>query len=186
MKYSRFRPDLPDAERPPAAPVPIRPARPDDSVGIARVRAERHGDDSPRHLRWARQMLRRASHDHLLLIAEAEGQVVGYGAVGAFEPPAQAPSNTAPAGYYLRGVVVAEAWQRHGIGHALTEHRLHWVSERAERAYYCVSAENLASLRLHERFGFVELTRDVWFPRMDFGPAGGVLLVCELTARFGS
>jgi ribosomal protein S18 acetylase RimI-like enzyme len=73
----------------------------------------------------------------------------------------------------LRGVVVSRAARRRGLGRKLTTARLAWIARHADDAYYCVSRENLASIKLHETFGFTELTRDFWFPKLNFSRHGG-------------
>jgi hypothetical protein len=39
-----------------------------------------------------------------------------------------------------------------------------WVFERAEEVWFFANARNRASLELHARLGFVEVTRDFAFP----------------------
>jgi ribosomal protein S18 acetylase RimI-like enzyme len=159
----------------------IREASSADESGIVAIRRERHGGEARRHQRWVSQHLRRCSgtpDEHRFVVARSGGAVVGYAAAGRFLPPENSPGNCAPAGFYLRGVVVAVAARRRGIGGALTVDRLRWVGQRATEAFFCTTTDNEASIRLHSAFGFSELTRDFWFPRLNL-TRGGILFVCR-------
>ena len=83
----------------------------------------------------------------------------------------------APAGWYLSGCVVDPNRRRRGIGSMLTRARLGWVFDRAECVYYLVNATNKASIDLHSKQGFVEVTRDFDFPGVTFVGGQGVLCV---------
>jgi ribosomal protein S18 acetylase RimI-like enzyme len=99
-----------------------------------------------------------------LFVALAEGRIVGYGRVGYFEPPPDAPANCAPEGYYMGGLLVDSGCRRRGLGRALTAARLAWAFERAPEAWYFTNARNAGSLALHEELGFALVTRDFVFP----------------------
>jgi ribosomal protein S18 acetylase RimI-like enzyme len=133
-----------------------------------------HGQD--------RAFMRRAfetdlSHhrDRLLLLATANGEVAGYGRGGRFQAPSDAPPNVAPDGYYLGGLLVGTRWRRRGIAEALTRARMAWAFERAPEAWYFTNAGNAASLALHAKLGFVEISRDFWYPNVTFEGGVGVL-----------
>jgi ribosomal protein S18 acetylase RimI-like enzyme len=79
------------------------------------------------------------------------GELVGYGRTVHAAAPAS------PEGWYLLGVTVSPRWRRRGIGQALTEQRISWVSQRASYVYYFTHRENRASQALHQRLGFVEV-----------------------------
>lgn len=161
-------------------------AQPDEVDRLAELREDRFGTKSPRHARWIRQALRRCEGDAgLMLVATIPPSLVGYGVVSYFSPPPGADAQVAPAGYYLRGVVVHTAHRRRGIGRRLTEERLRWVAARSDEAYCCVSRANRSSIDLHLRLGFHVLERAFWFPRLDFGQVGGVLMHIDgLAGRF--
>ena len=97
-----------------------------------------------------------------LFVAEARGQVVGYGRVVCIEADPKA-EGAAPAGWYLLGLVVDQAWRRRGIGEALTTARMAWVAERADRIYYFTAPGNRVSRELHQRLGFAPLP-GTWVP----------------------
>jgi GNAT superfamily N-acetyltransferase len=111
----------------------------------------------------------------LLLVGEQAGELAGYGVAGAFEPAAGAPRNHAPEGWYLLGLVVRPDRRRLGVGAQLTRSRLVWIYERAPQAYYFANRLNLATIALHARFGFQELTRDFWYPGVTFTGGHGIL-----------
>ena len=111
------------------------------------------------------------------VVGNGAGTVAGYGRARYFEPRPDAPARTAPAGYYLTGVLVAPAHRRLGVGEQLTRARMRWAAERAGEMWYFTNAGNRASLRLHEELGFSEVTRDFVFPGVTF--AGGVGVLCR-------
>ena len=84
-----------------------------------------------------------------VVVAMAGGELVGYGRCAWFTHPPQAPTNVAPEGYYMGGLLVETSSRRRGIGEALTRARMHWVFERAPEAWYFTNARNRASLALH-------------------------------------
>ena len=92
-----------------------------------------------------------------MFLAHASGQVVGYGRV--LELAAGEAAQGAPAGCYLGGVLVDPAWRRRGIATELTRTRLRWALAWTGTVFYVTGADNTASLRLHEAFGFREIGR---------------------------
>jgi ribosomal protein S18 acetylase RimI-like enzyme len=113
-------------------------------------------------------------------VAEVDGRVAGFGHVQLLTPSPQAPLNVVPLGWYLTGVAVDSRWRRRGLGDALTVARLGWVQERATEVWYFANARNQASIDLHSKYGFVEVTRDftVADVRFDDGMGTGILLRC--------
>ena len=100
---------------------------------------------------------------------------MGYGRVRRFAPESGAQADIAPAGYYLMGMVVHPDHRRRGVGTALTQARIDWISRHADSAWYFANTRNTASIALHERFGFEEITRSFTYPRVDFERGEGVL-----------
>lgn len=115
------------------------------------------------------------SPDRLLVVAECADEVVGYGRVLRFVPEPEAPTDIAPPGYYLMGMVVHPDHRRKGAGAALTQARVDWISRRAKAAWYFANARNAASIALHQQFGFEEVTRSFSYPRVDFDGGEGIL-----------
>jgi ribosomal protein S18 acetylase RimI-like enzyme len=90
------------------------------------------------------------------------------------------PSDTAPTGHYLIGLIIAPDWRRHGIGELLTVDRMRWTAARADHIYYFANVANGPIRDLHERLGFYEVTRTFTFPNAPLKPGTGVLLRAPL------
>ena len=58
--------------------------------------------------------------------------------------------------------------------------RLAWVQQRANEVWYFANARNQASIDLHSKYGFVEVTRDFTAAGVTFdnGIGTGVLFRC--------
>jgi ribosomal protein S18 acetylase RimI-like enzyme len=164
------------------APLVIRPACEDDLPALARITAARQGGDPGAHVEALRRFLAPARSDgrSLLLTAAWEGEVAGFGKCRLHARPPDAPPNAGPEGWYLAGLIVDERFRRRGIGRALTEARLVWIAERADRAYYFANARNAASIALHAPHGFHEVTRDFALPQAEFEGGVGILFGVEL------
>jgi ribosomal protein S18 acetylase RimI-like enzyme len=157
----------------------IREPLPSELAACAAMIVSRAGGDvDARHDRLAADL---AHEDHLLLVAVEGPQVVGFGEVMHFVAPPDAPSDTAPDGYYLAGLFVAPGWRRRGIGELLTTARMAWVARRADTVWYFANGGNGATLDLHQRLGFVEVTRRFAVPGVTFANDDGVLLRARLT-----
>ena len=104
--------------------------------------------------------------------AEVEGAFAGAGRVAWLEPEGDRPP---PPGYYLVGLIVDPAHRRAGVGEALTRARVAWTLERADAVWYFANAGNRASLDLHARLGFEEVTRDFEVAGVTFDGGEGVL-----------
>ena len=163
----------------------IRVAEPGDLPHLARLTALRQGGSVETHLAQQEKALRemREKGSSLVLVAGLHERKAGYAKTGWFEPPPGAPPNAAPAGWYLGGVIVDPEFRRRGIGSLLTRSRLDWIAERSSRAYYIASALNQASIDLHDRMGFVEVTRDFHFPGTRFTGGVGILFEILLQKR---
>lgn len=173
MDFTRYSPGAVAGSR---ADVAVRSAVAADVPRWAAMLAAHDGRAEREH----RERLRRRLHERrgCMLVAEVPGPVLaGAGRVVWLEPGGggDGPAGAAPAGWYLVGLVVDPAHRRAGIGEALTRARLAWVLERAGEAWYFANAANRASLDLHARLGFVEVTRDFTIPGVEFEGGVGVL-----------
>jgi len=165
----------------------LRVWAPGDLAAIAEISAERE-ERSVAECRNALERLQkqiRAGRAQLF-VGDLGGTVVGFGKVAHFSPPAGAPENAAPEGWYLAGVVVRPTERRRGIGHALTRARLAWIATRSGKAYYFANERNRASIELHTAVGFVELTRDFHHPGAQFSGGSGILFECDLRTPKGA
>lgn len=161
----------------------IRPAKREDSNQLAELTYNREGGELARiESKFKSEIANTESaNDGLLLVAELNSEVVGFARVKYFKPSSSAPPNICPEGWYLTGVIIAPEYRRQGIALALTQARLDWIAKRAGQAYYFANAQNRVSIELHERFGFVELTRDFVYPDMEFSGGEGILFIVKLT-----
>ena len=176
--FARFRAQKPtedDGEL--SARLVFRLAQQRDLQGLAALHLERRGGLLEQHQENYRKEMRENPdwQRRLLLVAEHESALVGFGRVLHFEPPPDSPANIALAGWYLAGVVVTPAFRRRGVGAALTRLRLEWIAARAEEAFYFVNAQNRASIALHSAFDFKELTQDFVYPGVSFMGGRGAL-----------
>jgi ribosomal protein S18 acetylase RimI-like enzyme len=128
-----------------------------------------------------RAMLQRTvdGDDQTVMVADIGGEIAGYARIVRHALPSDPPADAAPAGYYLMGLVVAAQWRRRGLAEALTKARLAWAWSRTHQVGYFASAENPASLDLHRRLGFREVTRTFSYPGVDFAGGVGILSRCD-------
>lgn len=139
----------------------IRPARPADLPALlaiyndAIVHTTASWDLLPltpvEHAEW---YATKTEHRHPILVADAEGEVVGYAAYGPFR---------AKAGYATtmeHSVYVRNDRRGEGIGRALLVAIIETARANGVHALIGgLSADNEVSLALHRSFGFVEVGR---------------------------
>jgi ribosomal protein S18 acetylase RimI-like enzyme len=142
----------------------VRLATPTDAEGVAELFVQCVGGSSEEHRQGFLREIAAARSDNLVLVAQSAGQVIGVARARHFEPPAPSSESTAPAGWYLLGVNVLPSHRRQGVGAELTRERLRWIAERADEAFYFTQEENQASIALHARLGFREVSRAVEYP----------------------
>jgi ribosomal protein S18 acetylase RimI-like enzyme len=176
--FAEYRPDV--VGEPRLTGLTTRAARFEDAVRLGELRHAREGK-SARLFARAFKRLFKLEHQSVTVACLAD-RIVGYGRSGYFSPPSAAPANAAPEGWYLLGLLVDEAYRRRGVGHLLTECRLRELAACTSVAYYFANAQNQSTIRLHEQFGFVEHTRDFWYPRVGFHGGAGILFRLDLKA----
>jgi len=154
-----------------------------DVAGIAHLIALRE-EIAPqaateRALRW----LAASAEVPCLVVARIDRAVVGYGRVVLVRKAPDHGGEPVPEGWYLMGVIVAEAFRRQGIAAALTRHRLAWIATHSDEAFYFANSKNLASIDLHRRFGFLPVRQNFIFPGATFSAGGtGVLFRVDLSS----
>ncbi|MFN8548157.1 MAG: GNAT family N-acetyltransferase [Candidatus Eisenbacteria bacterium] len=156
----------------------VRPAEEGDLPMVARLIAEREAKSIAEvlaHLRAKRGVGDSNAAVFVAGFAHAGREPRAFARVARFDPPPESPARVAPAGEYLTGVIVEASARRRGLARGLTTARLAWIDLRGAEAYYFCNARNRASIDLHAGFGFVELTRDFWFPEVAFVGGEGVL-----------
>ncbi len=175
--FAAFEPDLVGR----SLSVSVRPAEAADLDACAALASQRNGGEPDV---WrSRLNVERDDPERLLVVAEVDGRIAGHAGAGwlSFDP--ELADNVKP-GWYLTGILVDPAFRRGGVGAALVQARLDWLDTRTDCSWYFATAVNQASLALHSRFGFREVTRKFTVPGVDFTGGVGVLSV-RFTAGAG-
>jgi len=176
-EFARYDPQRP---RVPAMCMQVRMARPGDAPAVAAL-ASRHSGAEPARIQPAilaeYEALANREARRLCLLAFIDESLVGYGRARWMEPDPQEGARNAPPGWYLNGLLVSPQIRRQGVGEALTLGRLGQLRELgASEVFYFSNSANQASIDLHLRLGFSEMTRDFAFPGVHFfGTGVGVL-----------
>ncbi|MEP7020860.1 MAG: GNAT family N-acetyltransferase [Pseudonocardiales bacterium] len=175
--FAEYEPAARPAQRP-TPPVQVRALAATDVTDCATLIASRGGGDPGLSADKLRRDL--AHPDRHLFVAVSGDDVVGYGAVIRHEPTPADPPDTAPAGYYLVGLMIASHWRRRGIGALLTTTRMTFVRRHADEVWCFANIANTAVLDLQRHLGFAEVTRQFSFPGAPLTPGTTVLLRASL------
>lgn len=151
--------------------VHARPATGADVPAVARLT---HGSFGGDVADWEATVAAQVDRGERVLLAEADGTVVGYAKAGDRVPTE--PDDPAPAGRWLTGAVVAEQHRRTGVARGLVALLLAEVRPSAEPVWSMTDAADEASLALHADLGFVEVLRAPRMLGQDFRSGEGVLL----------
>lgn len=135
----------------------LRPARPTDGRALARLFAEVRAEgrwlitppgtvSEPTEGFWIAEMIR--SNEHLVLLAEADAEVVGNVLVSTDR-------NAATQHIGTLAICVARGWRDVGIGSALVSGAQAWARERGLRKLSLgVFPDNERAIAVYERAGF--------------------------------
>jgi len=184
--FARYVPrDFAEPHRPLLEGMRVRPARAQDAEGIARLIRQRNGTSvTEARARCADELRTLSASDRILLVAEHETRVIGFGRasyVARDRSSAHDWAGLRPEGWYLTGLIVDADYRRLGVGHELSRRRLEWIARQAPAAFYFSNSNNRASIDLHARFGFKETVRDFSFPGVTFSGGGtGILFSLDL------
>jgi phosphinothricin acetyltransferase len=146
--------------------VLVRPAIEADNAAIAAIWNHEVGagtattDTEPRDAAAQRAWLAAHGSDHPVLVAEEGGAVVGYGCLSPYR------AKPAFRRTVENSVYVERRHRRRGVGGALLTSLLAAAAARGHHSVLArITADNAASLRLHERHGFgvVGVEREVAF-----------------------
>jgi RimJ/RimL family protein N-acetyltransferase len=136
----------------------LRPARPTDGRPLARLFADVRGEgrwlittpgsvSEPSEAFWISEMIR--ASEHLVLVAEADGEVVGNVLVSVDR-------GVATEHIGVLSIVIADGWREVGIGTELVAAAQRWVRERGLRKLSLgVFPDNARAIAVYERRGFV-------------------------------
>ena len=136
----------------------LRPARPTDGRALARLFAEvrREGRwlittpgsvSEPSESFWISEMIR--AGEHLVLVAEADGEVIGNVLVSVDR-------GVATEHIGVLSITISEPWRDVGIGTELVAAAQRWVVERGLRKLSLgVFPENARAIAVYEKRGFV-------------------------------
>lgn len=183
---SLFADFAPEAHGAPLDGVTLRRAAAGDEGALGEFTARREGKDaSELSARFATEIAS-LQDDNRLWVAVHAGLPIAFGRARRYECHADAAQDHVPAGWYLGGVIVEEAWRRRGIARALTAHRIEWIGERAREVYYVANRRNRASLELHAAFGFMKLNRSFTLPGVLFQGGDGGLYRLDLARKGAS
>src|SRR5918996_931379 len=139
-------------------PWTLRPARPTDGRSLAAlfaaVRAEGRwlvtapgAVDDPAESFWISEMIR--SQEHLAVVAEADGEVIGNVLVSTER-------NVATQHIGTLAICIADGWRDVGIGGALVEAAKDWAQRRGlGKLALGVFPDNDRAIAVYERAGFV-------------------------------
>lgn len=139
----------------PATPYIFRRAAPADApriiAGIDAVCAEGRYFHTPRYIptpQWEAALRRPETvPDHLLLIAEQAGQLIGSLSLFPREPGSREQAEL--------GMFVLPPFRNRGIGSAMMEYALDWASQQGYAAIMLtVHPTNRRAIHLYEKFGF--------------------------------
>jgi len=158
----------------------IQQANEADIDGIIQLIMQREGFSHAQASERAFRFFKAPPATHLILVARVDQTVAGYARVNYTRTPTEPGYEHVPAGWYLSGVIVAEALRRRGIALELTRRRLAWISQRAAEAFYFANSSNRASIDLHQQLGFREVMRDFRYPNCEFSNGIGILFSCPL------
>ena len=161
----------------------VRPAQMRDVDAVGRISAEREGAEVHEHSAAVRRGFEEEGigHSVLVLVAELDGEIIGFGKARYYDEERGAGASASPEGWYLTGVVVDPRFRRRGVGYELTAERLRWIAERSSLAYYFSNARNRVSIALHQHFGFTEVARGAEIAGESFVGGEGVLFQVDLS-----
>jgi ribosomal protein S18 acetylase RimI-like enzyme len=151
-----------------------------DRESVTRLMAERNPDEGVAAImkKTDREIaLNSTDPNYRLFVADLNERVVGlcryYHSDGL---PKEKLIFPAPPGWYCMGILVDKDFRRKGIARFLFERRLLSLRDRgAGLVYSFVAEDNLASVKMHQKFGFEELERAPGFLHIKFDCGSGVL-----------
>jgi ribosomal protein S18 acetylase RimI-like enzyme len=125
----------------------VRLVQTSDAEVIARLRAEREEREYESLIDEVNTLLKefREIKTTQVFVAVGDGAVIGFAIMRYFTPADDAPSNSAPEGWYLLGINVKREYRRRGIGTELIIARLKFIPNEYKKAYFFTNTKNFTS-----------------------------------------
>lgn len=163
----------------------FRLARRDDCEGISLLMAERNPSQSFSEIEASttREIDRvELNGDYKLYVAELDNEVIGlcrfYHSDGL---PLSKKIHPSPEGWYGMGILVSAKFRRQNIANFLSTKRVEILKNLGAREFYSiVDANNLTSMKMHEKFGYNEIQRADGFLHISFNGSIGCLFKLSL------
>lgn len=162
----------------------VKPANRDHVSAIAKLISERDDLNLDKTIKSIHGEFDRIVNDDVkkfFCVAETENGVVGFGRCQFLPTKSITGASGMPEGWYLMGTIVDPNYRRQGIGRELCALRIKWLQQFTNVVYYYASALNRASIKLHEEFGFREISRNFRFPGLDFTGGVGILFRAKIS-----
>lgn len=155
-----FAPVEPRKDPRPSLDAEVRVATAAEVLGAAQLAAS-FAAHAGSEADWRGRLSRDVTEaDRALLVAVANGHVVGYARLGWVQSDAPAPD-----GVYLTGLIVDKPNRRRGVAAALISLAVARATAEADALWSFYDVENGASAALHDSLGFREVARGhIGFP----------------------
>ncbi len=96
--------------------------------------------------------------------------------------PSEKKKYPSPEGWYGMGTLVAKGYRRQGIARFIFGERIKILKGlKADRLFSIVDRNNLASMRMHQKFGFREIALGKGFLHLSFEETEGVLFEVKVS-----
>lgn len=158
----------------------FRPAEVKDMDAISSLMLERNPERNQEAVRKISEneiLKNTTTEDYRIFIAEYEGRVVGFCRCYHSQTiPPEKIRYSGPEGWYCMGLMVSTQMRRRGIARFLFRNRLEYLKQVGVKVVYSmVACDNLASISMHQDFGYQEIDRAAGFLHIHFLDAQGVL-----------
>jgi RimJ/RimL family protein N-acetyltransferase len=175
VKFAEFSPQIKSKKHP--KDLLVRFALLKDARGIARIKFERSGTDPKKLLRQTKKQILKAENNDNFKVFSAviKDKVVGFGSLMYFDSKKTKVPFVSPSGWYCTGVIVKEEFRRRNIARGIFKTFFAWLQGKTDCVYSFVSAQNRASINLHNKLKFKECRRASGFLKVKFDCGQGVL-----------
>lgn len=158
----------------------FRMANRQDSDSINTMTAERNPSQNFADIviGTERELDRMEKMDHYkLYVAELDDKVIGFCRFAhSHGLPANKKVFPAPEGWYGLGILVSPHFRRRKVAEFLSTQRVAVLKELgATELYSVVDSTNLTSMKMHQKFGFIEISRAHGFLHIGFNGGIGCL-----------